>query len=392
MRIASIDIFRALTMVFMIWVNDFSSLTEVPKWLEHAKASEDYLGFSDIIFPLFLFIVGLSIPYAIDYRLKLKENKAVISKHIIIRTLSLLLIGVYMVNYETANDASILIGKQFWVLLMALAVFLIWMQWKKSPVPKRWHPYLVVLGFIILVFLAVIYKGGTHGEHWMKTQWWGILGLIGWAYVINSLVLLFSKKHLRLPIMIGLWMVFNLLSVLNQTGQITIENDILRLFSTLYSGSVPAFTAAGVVATLVFKKLAQKNYHSAYFVLISLGLISIAYALITRHIWGISKMQGTPSWVAICTGFGFLLFVILHYIADIKKKTNWAKLIAPAGTATLTCYMIPYFVYPIKNITGIRFPEFLNTSIVGLLVSFAFALAVVVFTGWLEKKGFKLKL
>ena len=54
MRLASIDILRAITMVLMIWVNDFWTLTNVPKWLKHANSVEDYLGFSDIIFPLFL--------------------------------------------------------------------------------------------------------------------------------------------------------------------------------------------------------------------------------------------------------------------------------------------------------------------------------------------------
>ena len=75
-----------------------------------------------------------------------------------------------------------------------------------------------------------------------------------------------------------------------------------------------------------------------------------------------------------------------------KKYTNWAKIIAPAGTATLTCYMIPYFIYPLRTITEIRIPEILINNQIGLLMSFAFALLVVVFTGWLEKKRFKLKL
>ena len=66
MRIASIDILRALTMLLMIWVNDFFTLIDIPKWLTHASATEDYMGFSDVIFPLFLFIVGLSIPFAIE--------------------------------------------------------------------------------------------------------------------------------------------------------------------------------------------------------------------------------------------------------------------------------------------------------------------------------------
>ena len=95
MRIASIDILRALTMVFMIWVNDFWTLTEVPKWLQHANATEDYLGFSDIIFPLFLFIVGLSVPLAMKQRRIKGDSRQSIIKHIIIRSVSLLFIGFF---------------------------------------------------------------------------------------------------------------------------------------------------------------------------------------------------------------------------------------------------------------------------------------------------------
>ena len=392
MRVASIDILRALTMVFMIWVNDFFTLIDVPKWLEHANGIEDYLGFSDIIFPLFLFIVGLSIPYAIEYRFQQKESKVQISKHIVVRTLSLLLIGVFMVNYETAHHESISIGKEYWELLMTLAVFLIWMQWKKSPVPKKWYRILQVFGFCIFIFLAIIYKGGENGEKWMTTQWWGILGLIGWAYVINALVYLFCNYAYRLHIMIILWLVFNLLTVLVHTDNLDINNKTIQIFSVLYSGTIPAFTTAGVVATLLFKKLNESNLKLFYGILIVLGILNIVFALITRSIWGISKIQGTPSWVAICTGIGFILFVVLHYISDVRKKVNWAKLISPAGTATLTCYMIPYFIYPLRNITGIRLPDFLNSSIIGLIVSFTIALAVVIYTGWLEKNRFKLKL
>ncbi|WP_106791438.1 DUF5009 domain-containing protein [Aquimarina sp. Aq78] len=390
MRIASIDIFRALTMVLMIWVNDFWTLTDIPKWLQHANASEDYMGFSDIIFPLFLFIVGLSIPYAIENRLAKKESKSLIAKHILIRSLSLLLIGVFMVNYENAHHESILIGKYFWGLLMAFAILLIWMNWKKSPIQKKWHIYFQALGFIILVFLAVIYNGGSQGESWMKTHWWGILGLIGWAYLLNGLVYLYSKRNITtMVILLG---IFNVLSVLNQTDKLIFENDIITLFSTLYTGTIPAFTTAGIVATLVFKKLSGTNVKWCYICLTGLGVLHIVFGMITRPYWGISKIQGTPSWLTICTGIGFLMFTMLYYITDVKKQTSWAKIIAPAGTATLTCYMIPYLIYPIYVITNIKFPGILNSSIIGLFMSFVFSLLVVVFTGWLEQKKYKLKL
>ncbi|WP_062060364.1 DUF5009 domain-containing protein [Aquimarina longa] len=389
-RIASIDIFRALTMVLMIWVNDFPSLSNIPKWLKHAAGNEDYMGFSDIIFPLFLFIVGLSIPYAIENRLSKNDSPLMIAKHILIRSLSLILIGVFMVNYESAHHESILIGKHLWGLFMALAVVLIWMNWKRSPISKKWHIYFQVFGFIILLFLAIIYKGGALGENWMKTQWWGILGLIGWAYAINALIYLYSKQ--RIAVMIILWIGFNILSVVHQTHGIVFENDFISIFSTLYTGTIPAFTTAGIVATLVFKELSRIDIKWCYISFIALGVLHIIYGLATRSYWGISKIQATPSWLGICTGLGFLIFILLYYITDVKKQVGWAKIITAAGTATLTCYMIPYFIYPIREITGIKLPDFLNSSIIGLCVSFGFSLVVVIFTGWLERKKYKLKL
>lgn len=390
MRIASIDILRALTMLLMIWVNDFWSLIDVPKWLGHAKGSEDYLGFSDIIFPLFLFIVGLSIPFAIKNRLDKGDSRTKIAKHILIRSLSLLLIGVFTVNWETSYAYITPGGNQLWGLMMAIAVSLIWMNWKRSPVPKKWHLPLQLIGWAILIYLAMIYKGGPNGELGMRKQWWGILGLIGWAYAYNALIYLYAKGNVW--VMIGSWLLLNALAILSFTDMAINPGGFIQNFSTIYSGTVPAFTAAGIVATLIIKKLSQKKIMVSFAILTSLGIANIAYGLATRPVWGISKIQGTPSWLAICTGIGFLLFVILYYIADLHKKVNWAKIIAPAGTATLTCYMIPYFVYSIRGMSGIRFPEFLNISTIGLIISFLFALGVVIFTGIIEKKGFTLKL
>ena len=389
MRLASIDILRALTMLLMIWVNDFWSLIDIPKWLTHASASEDYMGFSDIIFPLFLFIVGLSIPLSIQHRLDKNESKSSIAKHILIRSISLLVIGIYLVNYETAYQ-SMVISKSVWGLLLAVAVVLIWMNWKQSPVDAKWHKYLQATGYLILLFLAYIYKGGENGELGLTTQWWGILGLIGWAYLFNALAYLIAKGNLL--IMILCWIVLNALAVLTHSAMAPELNGALKYLSPLLTGAIPAFTTAGIVATLLLKKLKKNDLKWLYLTLISFGFLNIIYGLATRSIWGISKIQGTPSWLAICTGIGFLLFAILYFMADQKKITSWANIIAPAGSATLTCYMIPYFIYPLYTISGFRFPDALNTAGIGLLLSFAFALLIVIFTGYLEKKGFKLKL
>ena len=90
-------------MLLMIFVNDFWTLKNIPDWLKHAPADFDGMGFSDIIFPLFLFIVGLSIPYAIEARINKGENSQNIFLHILKRSISLIIMGVLMVNYENAK-------------------------------------------------------------------------------------------------------------------------------------------------------------------------------------------------------------------------------------------------------------------------------------------------
>jgi len=58
-RNTAIDLLRALTMALMLMVNDFWSVEGIPHWMHHAEWGEDMLGFSDIVFPTFLFCVGL---------------------------------------------------------------------------------------------------------------------------------------------------------------------------------------------------------------------------------------------------------------------------------------------------------------------------------------------
>src|SRR5215204_2117966 len=89
-RVASIDILRALTMILMIFVNDLWSLQSIPEWLEHVERGVDGIGLADVVFPAFLFIVGLSLPFAIENRIKKGGTKLQLVQHVLIRTIALL--------------------------------------------------------------------------------------------------------------------------------------------------------------------------------------------------------------------------------------------------------------------------------------------------------------
>lgn len=390
-RLSSIDILRALTMYLMIFVNDFWTLIDVPKWLQHAKASEDYLGFSDIIFPLFLFIVGLSIPFAIQNRQRKGESNLKIAWHILIRSVSLLIMGVFMVNKEYGHNESILIGTMGWMLVMALGLSLVWIDWKRSNVSKKTSLIFQLLGVALLIFLAVIYKGGSEGDRWMRTYWWGILGLIGWAYLLNALIYLFSKNKLLTIILAFLF--FNFLSVAHQLDWVPNFGFARKLLNPLLEGTLSGFTAAGVLASVIFQKLHKKSKIKEFYILMfSLAAISFLYGFILRPEWGISKLRSTPSWLGICNGIGFAMFAILYWMADQKGHKDLASILRPAGTATLTCYLLPYFIYPIREMFGIVLPEALRTGGIGIFKSLIFALLVVLLTGILERWRIKLKL
>src|SRR4051812_44669882 len=131
-RLASIDVFRALTMLLMIFVNDLGTLKNIPGWLEHTQAAEDGMGLADTVFPAFLFIVGLSIPFAIGNRWSKGDSQKTILGHILIRSFALLVMGFFHVNLENYNNEAALLSRPIWEILLTISFFLIWLDYAPS--------------------------------------------------------------------------------------------------------------------------------------------------------------------------------------------------------------------------------------------------------------------
>lgn len=387
-RISSIDIFRALTMLLMIFVNDLGTLRDIPYWLGHASSQEDRLGLADVVFPAFLFIVGLSIPFAIANRRKKGSSDLLTFFHIFQRSFALIVMGLFMVNYENINSDLLLFPKYYWEILMALAIFLIWNNYQTKKVLGSVPVWLMeVLGIGILIFLAVTYQGGSaESPNWMKTHWWGILGLIGWAYLLNALIYLAMGPRI---IMAGLLLIlFHILNVQEFT-----EFMGLRGLHIIVGASNHTLVLSGIFASILYIRLKEKDKHHLFFALLMvLAAIFIIYGFVVRPFWGISKIRATPSWTAICAGISFGFYGMLYLIADIYQKTNWANIIGPAGRSTLTCYLVPYYYYPIMALIGIRLPMYLREGYIGIIKSLLFALLIILITGGLERLKIRLKI
>ena len=385
-RIRSIDIFRALTMLLMIFVNDLWTLHDIPEWLGHKGAREDGMGLADVVFPAFLFIVGLSIPHAINNRIKKGDSRARVLLHIAERSLALLVMGVFMVNLENINREGLLIARSFWQILMTLSFFLIWNNYRLVENPRIRPVYLKAAGWAILVFLAIIYRGrGGEGTDWMRFHWWGILGLIGWGYLLSALVYLILGSRPG-----WITQILALLLLLNVNEFASPFDFRLRL---VVSASNYASVMAGVLVTTLMITL-RKAERMPWLIpsLVLYAAILFLFGFLTRPEWGISKIMATPSWTAICAGISALSFGFLYLLADRWKLTGWARIIEPAGTSTLTCYLVPYFAYPLWGFTGWELPDPLTGGAAGILKSILFALLIVQLTGLLGRLKIRLKI
>jgi len=385
-RFKSIDILRALTMLLMIFVNDLWTLTNIPGWLGHKAAQEDGLGLADVVFPAFLFIVGLSIPHAIRARFKKGDSRILVLRHIIERSLALLIMGVFMVNLENIDAEKLIFSKYIWQILMTLGFFLIWNLYRGNVFGIISPTVLKLAGWMILVFLAIIYTGGGDGGyHWMRLHWWGILGLIGWGYLLSALLYLALGNR---PGWIAL--ICTILYLLNINEFTTPLAFSIRM---VVSASTYASVMTGMLVTSILIRLREKDMLQHLVpLLLGISLILMVFGFFTRPVWGISKIQATPSWTAICAAITTLSFVVLYWLTDKLGITRWANLFAPAGYSTLTCYLIPYYVYALAAMTGLSMPDALTTGMVGVLKSILFSILIIQVTGVLWKINIRLKI
>ena len=385
-RLLSIDVFRAINMFFMIFVNDLSGVRNVPTWIDHVKGYEDGMHFADSIFPLFLFIAGLSIPMAIGRRISKGDSFASIAIYILLRTFALVVMGFFHVNMEEYNSASAVLPLGVWEFLLTLSFFLIWLDYPDTLAKAKKYA-LMGTGVVILIVLAVLYKGGTPtAPKGLEPSWWGILGIIGWAYLVCAGVYLLVKGNLT-----ALFIALIILVAIN----LGVHGDWFNFHLwVVKDGASASLMMFGVVVSLIYSKLAEKNSYNKVWLIFSIAgpaLILLGF-FVRPYTGGISKIHSTPSWVFICTGIGILLFEFLIWLIDVKGKQNWFKIIKPAGTSTLTCYLIPYFMVAIFYMINFNYPHFLNYGTGGIIRSFAVAFIVIIITGFLEKWRLRLKI
>jgi hypothetical protein len=235
--------------------------------------------------------------------------------------------------------------------------------------------------------MTYFYKGGEPtAPVWLRPYWWGILGIIGWSYLVCASIFLLSNG--KLWIQIFFLAIFFLINIASHTGLINFSIPVID------DASSASLTMAGVVISLLYTRLIGKRKEGLLWMLLfAAGVIMVVFGLLIRpYAEGISKIRSTPAWIFICIGISIVVFELMIYLVDVKGKQNWFKGIRPAGTSTLTCYLIPYLLYSIYSLIGFRYPSFFNQGIGGIIRSFVIAFFVIWIAGLLEKRKLRLRI
>ncbi|WMW79158.1 DUF5009 domain-containing protein [Undibacterium cyanobacteriorum] len=387
LRIESIDCFRGLTFFFMIIVNELHGVPGISKWLKHMPAHADAMSLPDVIFPAFLFIVGMSIPFGVQARKKAGDSNLKIVQHIFLRALGLITMGFFMVNAEAGYDeARMPISIGAWALTSYLAFMLIWgvYQFKNQLVNIGGR----LLGIFILAALASIYHG-DQTQSWMSPQWWGILGLIGWAYLVSALVYLVTgpclmKIGVALLGMIAYYAASHSAILFSPALNIFLSQDAHAAHSSivlcgLLTSTLFFYNGSSVSAIVRLSKAMQ----------FSLVLLFFAFAL--HNAYPISKIYATPTWCMYSAALCVAIYCLLYFQIDMRCQRKLANLVYPVASNPLICYLMPFVVAGILQVFKVSNPIHGLSGFYGAIACVLYSCLIVFLVGRLNQINFKMR-
>lgn len=359
-RIESVDLLRGITIVAMILVNTPGDWFNVYAPLLHA----DWHGLTptDLIFPFFLFIVGISIYYAYKH----KSNSADTYKKVAIRSLKLVGLGLFLNLFtpippffealETVRIPGVL--QRIGIVFFITAWLYLNCRWK------------TLLGIAIVILVG----------------YWLFLGFVpmpdgvaptfdraanNWANFIDSTIL---GKHMWQP-----------------------DYDPEGLMSTIPS------IATSILGVLI-GKLLDTEIHRKALKLVVVGMILTVLGYLWHIVFPINKALWSSSFVLATAGIGTVILGVIYYIVDVKHY-HFGAIFKYAGMNAITVYFLSSLISKIfyrislgngQNIhswlyNNIFLHDFMNAKLSSLLYAIVVVLCYLGLGYYLYKKKIFIK-
>ena len=316
-RLESLDVLRGFDMFFIMGgAGVFTGLfTLFPNAFTEALSQQMFhvpwhgFAFNDIIFPLFLFIAGISFPFSYASKISRGQSKRTIYLDILRRGMILLFLGfvyngILQFNFEGFRYASVLgrIG-----LAWMFAAF-IYVGTNKS-IRTMLIPSILILYWIIVAFCPNPDIAGHD-----------VFSMEGWIGGYIDRITLPGELYYTVHDPEGLF-------------------GIIPAIATALLGM-----SAGEIVKAEKYRPTQKSMYMAI-----LGAILVCIGLVWNLVFPINKNMWSSSFVCFVGGISFLLFALFYYVIDVKKRRSWTLFFKVIGLNSITIYLAQAII----NFTGI---------------------------------------
>ncbi|MFC1552310.1 acyltransferase family protein [Candidatus Latescibacterota bacterium] len=320
-RVRSIDALRGFDMFWIIGGDVFFrsllglSANPVIQALERQLHHVDWHGFRfyDMIFPLFLFLVGICLPFSLTKRIERGESKRDIFIHVLKRTALIYFLGLCYYGLFDLDLGQLRYGGV--LQRIALSYF-----------------------FASVIVLSTNIRGQIAISAAILLVYWGILALVPAPSV--------AAGSMLPDVNIGAWFDNNIIpGKKNMYGLFT--GDSTSLFST------PTATVSAMMGVLSghwLRSNAEQKKKAAMLALA--GTACIAAALLWNTVFPINKFLWTSSFVLLAGGWSMILMSLFYWIIDVKGYVRWSFPFMVIGLNALTIFVAERFI-SFHDIAGI---------------------------------------
>ena len=295
-RLLSLDVFRGITVAGMILVNNPGNWESIYSPLEHAAWHG--LTPTDLVFPFFLFIVGVSITLALARRAKTAGSRRDLYVKIIRRTLIIFALGLILGGFPFYDLQTIRIpGVLQRIAVCYLVASVIFLN-------TRWRAQAIIAAALLILYCVIMKYVPVPGFGAGNLEMEGNLA----AYVDRKLL----GGHTWKPLY-----------------------DPEGILST-----IPAVATAlcGVLTGhLLRSKRAALEKVSAMFVA---GLAALVAGWVWSFWFPVNKALWTSSYVLVTAGMALQLLAFCYWLVDVKGYKRWAKPFLIFGTNALALYFL----------------------------------------------------
>ncbi len=307
-RLKSLDILRGVTVAAMILVNTSGDGAHTYPILAHSRWNGCTLA--DVVFPCFLFMVGISTVFSLGGRLRAGVTRSVILRQALQRTAIIFALGLAINGFPTFPLHTLRVyGVLQRIALCYLAGTLLFL-WARTRT-------LAVVCVSILV------------GYWILLRWAPVPGM-----GMPGSTIPFLDPHANLPA----WLDRHLVPAAHLYHQGFYDPE--GLLST-----VPA-VASTLLGTLtgIWIRRKQPATSTARGLLIA-GVLCMAAGLLWGHWFPMNKRLWTSSFVLWTGGISLLTLCFFYWLIDLRKKAT--RVVYPAivfGTNALAAYVFSEFL------------------------------------------------